>query len=1233
MKPRLFTLLSVWASLHQAGWLRPLWLLGGLWVGACHNRVEQTPLFTSLDARRTGLTFANTITESDSVNVLSYYYCYNGGGVAVGDFNNDNRPDLFFTGNMVSSRLYLNGGDLRFRDVTNAAKLTTSDWVMGVSVVDINSDGWLDLYLNVAGPERTKPAHNRLFINQGLSKAGTPTFAEMADEYGLADESFSVQSAFFDYDRDGDLDMYLMTNQVNGVDKNMVNPAGYAVTRGATNDRLYENRGFSDALGHPIFVDVSARAGIIHEGYGLGLSIADLNDDGWPDVYVANDFMTNDHLYLNQHNGRSGAPVFQEQSARSQRHQSYNGMGVDIADINNDTRPDVLVVDMLPQTNDRRKTTIAGMNYEKFLLEAQAGYVPQFMRNTLQLNRGNGPDGVQFSDIGQLAGVHATDWSWGPLLADFDNDGFRDLYITNGFAKNITDLDFANYQAAETMFGAQQARNDQQQELTKRLKGVKVSNYIYRNTGQLTFTDETEHWGIDQPSYSNGAVYADLDSDGDLDLVTSNINEPAYLYENHANDRAANANYLTIKLNGSPLNRRGVGATVTVYDSSRIQTVYASPVRGYLSSIETPLHVGLGQAVRADSVVVVWPDGRRQAVSGVKANQSITLEYRNARSVRAASNEPGEPLFVVASNALNLHHKHVENRHNDFAGNPLLLRQYDRSGPALAVADVDGANGDDFFVGGSAGQPGMLFQQQPNGTFIGTAINQSEARCEDAGALFFDADNDGDSDLYVAGGGSEFSSESADYQDRLYLNNGRIHGRHAGAGRGVDIHRQFSLAANALPTLRTSKSCVVGADYDRDGDIDLFVGGRYEPGAYPKAPRSYILQNNGGTFRDVTAQVAPDLLRVGMVSGAVWTDFDNDGWVDLMAVGEWMPILFVKNQRGRLINITGQSGLGESRGWWNSILPVDVDQDGDMDYVVGNAGTNVDYAPKPGRPLELIAGDFDHNGRTKPVVFQYALTGRDRWEQVPFAGRDDLLKQWVGLRRTFLDYASYGETTLNRLLINPSSAELNRLIACTFETSLLENVGRGTFRRRALPVEAQFSATLGLLADDFTGDGLPDLLLTGNNYAGEVLYSWADASLGLLLAGDGRGGFRPVPPERSGLFLPADHRGLVQLRTSRGQAVVLAAPNADSLVALVQPHAPTYPVLTARPLDAFALVQHRDGRSSRHEFSYGAGYLAQSSRSLTVPVTARTVTLVDTRGNRRVVLIADSLRGNFPKNR
>lgn len=1198
-------------SLFRLSYLFCAVLVGGL-VTACQT--GEDPLFRRVSTDRSGLVFANTITENDTVNVLDYYYCYNGGGVAAGDFTNDGLTDLFFTGNQVSSRLYVNGGKLNFKDVTEQAGVRTTDWVMGASVVDINNDGWLDLYLCVAGPTRSQPFRNRLFINGGTDGQGVPVFTEQAAAYGLADTPYSVQAAFFDYDRDGDLDMYLMTNEVNTVDKNFVHPSTYAVTRGTTNDRLYQNVGVPDSLGHPYFVDVSARAGISREGYGLGLAIDDLNGDGWPDVYVANDFMTNDHLYINQHDG-----TFRDGSAASQRHQSYNGMGVDIADLNNDARPDVLVVDMLPATSQRRKTTIAGMNYEKFLMETNAGYVPQFMRNTLQLNQGSNGRDVQFSDVSQLAGLHATDWSWGPLLADFDNDGFRDAYITNGFAKNITDLDFANYQASELMFASQSAQNERKKDLMSRLKGVRIANYLYRNTGQLRFEDKTTDWGVDEPSYSNGAVYADLDNDGDLDIVVNNINEPAFLFENQASRIRPTAHSLSVVLKGSPLNRHGLGARLTVQYGRQTQTVYASPVRGYLSSMQTALHIGLDTVATVSTLTVDWPDGKRQVLHNLPVNRPLTLDYRHAQP--PVTPQPAEaPLFVRASERYGIAYRHTENRHNDFAYFPLLLRQYSKGGPALAVADVDGRYGDDFFVGGAAGQAGTLFRQQPDGTFRADPVNQAEARCEDMGALFFDADNDGDADLYVASGGSEFPQQSPDYQDRLYLNQ----------PSPIDTKPTFRLMPAALPAMRSSKSCVVGADYDRDGDIDLFVGGRYEPGRYPQAPGSYLLQNNKATFADVTSRVAPDLAHIGMVSSAVWTDFDADGWTDLIVVGEWMPITFFRNQHGKLVNVTAQTGLADSRGWWTSVQAADLDLDGDMDYVLGNAGTNTDYAPAPGHSLNLVSADYDRNGRTEPLVFQSLpiQNARNQRESVPFHGRDDLLKQWVSQRRTFTDYASYGHTTQSQLLPAQLPSDTHQLTAVSFETCVLENRGAGQFVRHTLPTETQFSTTYGILVNDYNHDGWPDLLLSGNDHASEVVYGWQDASVGLLLAGNGRMGFRAVDAQRAGLYLTGDARGLAELAGPRGNRLILSATNADSLVVLTPSEPSGSITVRAFPLDAFAIIRHSNGRRSRHEFQYGAGYLSQSSRVLTVPTSARSLLIVDSQGHSRAVSVPLSSHAN-----
>ncbi len=671
---------------------------------------ENQKLFTKLSSRNTGINFSNNITESDSVNILTYYYCYNGGGVGIADFNNDGLQDIFFTGNMVSSRLYLNRGKMQFEDVTVNSGITTHDWIMGVSVGDINNDGWMDIYLNVAGPGHKRKHTNLLFINQGADNKGTITFREDAVAYGLTDSSFCVQSAFFDYDRDGDLDMYLLTNDVDGVEKTFVNPATYPITKGITRDHLYENVG--DSLGHPFYKDVSTRAGITQEGYGLGIAIDDLNGDGWPDVYVANDFMPNDQLLMNQKN-----KTFKECAAQSMRHQTYNGMGVDIADINNDLKPDIMVLDMLPENNERRKTMIARADYENFAMRQKAGYVDEYMRNTLQLNQGTDSYGVTyFSDIAQLAGVNATDWSWGVLLADFDNDGLRDCFVTNGFAKNITDLDFISYNADNNTFGTVEDKFRNTRELLGKLKGIRVSNYIFKNNGNLAFENMTEEWGMKNASYSNGTAYADLDNDGDLDLVTNNINEEASIYKNNESNNSDNNNYLQVTLKGGDKNINGIGSCIILYCGNDKLYTYYSPVKGYLSSMAGPLCIGTGKHQSIDSLKITWPDGKRQIIKNVKINRQLTIHYRVSQP--APSENPAEQtVYTDVSQQYNIHYKHLENDYIDFNYESLLPKLYSRKGPGIAVGDVDNTNGLDFYIGGSAGNAGTLFTQTKNGKF------------------------------------------------------------------------------------------------------------------------------------------------------------------------------------------------------------------------------------------------------------------------------------------------------------------------------------------------------------------------------------------------------------------------------------------------------------------------------------------------------------------------------------
>jgi len=1153
-------------------------------------------LFTKLSSNSTGVNFSNTITESDSVNILTYYYCYNGGGVGVGDFNNDGLQDIFFTGNMVSSKLYLNKGKMQFEDITASAGLSTHDWIMGVSVVDINNDGWMDLYLCVAGPGHMHKHHNLLFINQGV-KNGSISFKEEAAAYGLADSSFCVQAVFFDYDRDGDLDMYLLTNDVDGVEKTFVNSATYPITRGVTVDRLYEN--VADSAGHPFYRDVSKQAGITQEGYGLGLAIDDLNGDGWPDVYAANDFMPNDQLLINQKN-----KTFRECATQSMRHQTYNGMGVDIADINNDLKPDIMVLDMLPENNERRKTMIARSDNENFAMRKKAGYVDEYMRNTLQLNQGKDARGVTyFSDIGQLAGVNATDWSWSVLLADFDNDGFRDCYVTNGFAKNITDLDFLSYNADNNTFGTAADKFKRTRDLLGKLKGIHVSNYIFRNNGSLSFENKTEEWGIKNASYSNGAAYADLDNDGDLDLVTSNINEEAFIYENNENSNKDKNNYLQVTLHGSEKNLNGIGATVLLYCGNDKWYAYNSPVKGYLSSMAGPLCFGVGKHILVDSLKITWPDGKGQILKNVGVNQQVKLDYRASHTGQPEN--PAEPaIFVNANDLYSIHYKQVENDYNDFTDERLSPKQHFKKGPGIAVGDIDHKNGLDFFIGGSAGNAGTLFTQGENGRFAEKKIDLQDTKYEDMGALFFDADNDGDEDLYVVSGGDKFKSLPGACQDRLYINDGK---------------GSFAKSEQALPPMTSGGSCIIGADFDKDGDIDLFRGGGNLPGSYPVSPRSYLLKNENGKFIDITEQAAPELMNVGMVTSAVWSDFDNDGWIDLIVVGEWMAPTFFKNVKGRFVNVSKETGLANVNGWWNSIYPVDIDNDGDMDYIVGNMGTNIDYKPSQNMPLELFYNDFSGNGKKQPVLTSYVADENGHKKRFPFSFRDDLFRVMPSLKKEFWNYELYSKAVLEEVFKPEAIFHATHFKAELFVSCIIENKGKGKFVIRDLPVEAQFSCINGITVTDFDHDGNIDLIVAGNWHSTEVVYGWMDASLGVLLKGDGKGNFKAVPPEKSGLFLSGDIRGLATMYDNRGNELILAAANSDSLSVLSPAQKEAAKIYYAGALDAYAETEYNNGHKAKQEFNYGCGYLSQSARVIEINNQVKSVQVVDTRGNKRTI--------------
>ncbi|MEQ9440848.1 MAG: VCBS repeat-containing protein [Cyclobacteriaceae bacterium] len=1169
------------------------WLLIAIIVSSCKTNSQQSDsLFKRLSPDDTGVNFSNDIGQTDSMNVLAYMYFYNGAGVGLGDINNDGLTDIFLSGNMVSSRLYLNRGNFQFQDITEQSGITTQGWCTGVAMVDLNNDDFLDIYVSRAGSQNPADRANLLFVNQGNN-----TFTESASSYGIADTGYTTQAAFFDYDKDGDLDLYLLTHDHAPQALNIPNPIKVNGA-GKSTDKLFRNNGNDQGGGsHPTFTDVSAEAGISTEGYGLGVGINDINSDGWPDIYVSNDFLSNDLLYINNQDG-----TFSNKISDFLKHQSYNGMGVDVSDYNNDGLADILVVDMLPEDNYRQKTMSGGMTNEKFDYILQRGYEPQYMRNTLQLNNGKGPDGYpHFSEIGRLAGIDKTDWSWSPLFADYDNDGFKDLFITNGYLKDITDKDFISYSNNKTMFKEEADANATLLALMDEQKGVKIPNYAYKNNGDLTFSHASD-WGFDEPTYSNGAAYADLDNDGDLDLVINNINDKASIYKNEA-DQLTDNHYLQLTLQGDTLHRMALGTKVMLRNQGQVQFHEHTLYRGYQSTIGNTVHFGLGDSQSVDTVEVYWPDGKRQQLINVPADQHLIVKQKDAEYFPEEESKERPPVFQEVSADSGIDFLHQENNYSDLTAQPLLPQTYSAMGPSLAAGDMDGNGLDDFYIGGSAGNPGSIYFQQPSSQFTRQEFLQ-DVEFEDMGALLFDADNDGDLDLYVVSGGSEFPAGSISYQDRLYKN---------------DSQGNFQRDTTALPAIDASGSCVTAADFDQDGDLDLFVGGRVLPGSYPQAPESYILQNNNGKFTDVTEDVCFGLKNTGMVTSALWTDFDNDGQVDLLVAGEWMPLTFFKNTEGKLVNVTTSTGLGETSGWWNSLAGADMDNDGDIDYIGGNLGLNTPFKASEGAPLSVYSGDFDGSGMPHTLMSWYK-----KGENYPMPSRDALLRQMPGLGKRYLKYNEYAKAKTADII--PPGALENTLVlkGSYFSTSYLENLGDGKFSLKPLPLPAQVAPVNGILLRDVNYDGNLDVLMTGNSYAPDVSIGRYDAFAGLYLRGDGKGKFSPVALSESGFFLDADAKSLNQLYTGSGDALILGTANSDSLKAYLLAVPEKTSLLKLNSFDASATLRMKDSSKRKVEFYYGSGYLSQSSRMLEIPEETDSLIIVDFQGNRQT-----KIRQNF----
>lgn len=1068
-------------------------------------------LFTRMPSAYTGVAFSNPVTDTREVNVFTYRNHYNGGGVAIGDLTGDSLPELVLTANEGGPRVYLNKGSFRFADVTDAARMKDNGaWTTGVTMADVNGDGRLDVYVCHAGNDAKVKRANQLFINQGVNSEGVPTFTEEAEAYGLMDGGFSTHAAFTDYDRDGDLDLFLINNSPRAVNsfglrntRTMRHPTG--------GDKLYRN----DA---DRFVDVSAAAGIYGAeiGFALGVVVGDVNRDGWPDIYVSNDFFERDYLYLN--NGNGG---FTETLASQFPYTSYFSMGLDIADVNNDGWPDIYTTDMLPEDEYRLRSTSSFEGWDVYQAKVQNGYHAQFMRNMLQLNNQDGT----FSDIGQMAGVARTDWSWSALMADFDLDGYKDVFVTNGLAKDVTSQDYinsiANQAAAESVFVGKKV---DYLRLVDAMSSTRIPNYMFRNRGDLTFASDAKAWGLDTPSFSNGAAYGDLDGDGALDLVVNNVNDEAFVYRNNVRTLQPANRPLHLTLVGEGQNTGAVGARVTLFAGAEQRMQELQPTRGFQSSVDYALIFGMGARDSVDSIHVRWPDWRLTRLGRTATGQRLTIRQSTSVQAPLPTLNTGTPLLTDVTGQAGVTFAHRENDFVDFDRERLIPRLVSTDGPGVAVADVNGDGLDDLWIGGAKGQPGSLQIQRRDGTFSsgsGSAFD-ADSVSEDVGALFFDANGDRAPDLYVVSGGNEFSDGAPALQDRLYLN---------------DRRGGFAKAAGALPDETLAGSKVAAADYDGDGDQDLFVGGRVVPWKYGRKPRQMLLVNDGrGRFSDATDKLAPALQQTGMVTDAVWTDVTGDGRADLVVVGDWMPVTVYKNEGGGRLARATTIGLEKSHGWWNRIIAGDFTGDGRTDFVLGNFGLNQRLSASATEPVTMHVKDFVGNGFDLQLVSSF-------WagKSYPLPLRDDLIRAIPPLKASYINYSDYATQTLADVFPDLSGAEADTVHL--FATSLARQNADGSFSLEPLPREAQLAPVFGIASGDVNGDGKQDLILGGNFGGFKPDLAPMAASYGQVLLGSGNGKFVAEPATRSGFRVPGEVRDIRRLRTARGDLYLVARNN------------------------------------------------------------------------------------------
>lgn len=1102
-----------------------IWVLSVLaFFGCSEKKADQNHLFQEMNASETGISFENTITNTDEFNIFNYRNFYNGGGVAIGDINNDNLPDVYLIANQGENKLFLNKGNFKFEDITNKAGVAgTKSWSTGATFADINGDGLLDLYVCNAG--KSDERANELFINKGNG-----TFVEKAKEYGLDDQGYSTHAAFFDFDRDGDLDMFLLNNSFTPVGR-----LGYANLR-SQRDKEGGHKLFRNDGAH--FTDISEAAGIYGSiiGFGLGITIGDVNNDNWLDMYISNDFYEHDYLYINNHDG-----TFKESIKTAMQHTSLSSMGADIADINNDGKLDIYVTDMLPGSDRRLKLTSTFEGHDLQELKVSRDFHYQYMQNTLQLNQSGAPDGkTWFSEIARFTGTHATDWSWGALIFDMDSDGEKDIFVANSINKDLTNQDFVSFLADPSNIAeVSRTRKFDYKLFLDKMPSEPLANYAFKNNGNLAFANKAEEWGLATPSFSNGAAYGDLDNDGDLDLIVNNVNSQLFVYKNKSNERKG-FHYIKFKLNGEQGNKDAIGAKVYVHQKARTQMLQQMPNRGFESSVDLRLVFGLGNDAAIDSVTVLWPNDKQQVMKAVRADSMYVISQKDAQTLWKPESEKGKAKFteITTSGGINFVHKEAD--YVDYNQNPLIKQMYSRLGPALAVGDVDKDGLDDVYIGGAVGQGGKLYIQKKDGGFLDKTpkVLAGETELEASDAVFFDADNDQDLDLLVVSGSNEFKDDDDILLPRLYLND----------GKGGFVK------SSGFPGLKVNASCIAVADYDKDGDVDVFVGSRLKAGQYGIDPPSYLFTNDGtGSFKNYTKRFIPQIDQLGMVTDASWADLDGDSYPELIVVGDWMPVMIFKNKRNKLelqpaeIIKNTKGEIEKTNGWWNTVEVSDIDNDGDLDVVAGNLGLNSRLRATQQKPVEMYVKDFDHNGVLKQIITCPDETG----VSYPMVMKPDLLRAMPSLKKKFVKYEQYAGKTIDEVIDKKDLDDAVVKKVFTAESAVLRNEGNGSaFTFMPLPAQAQLSPVYSIISTDYDHDGTVDLIVSGNYYDVLPEIGRYDAMKGLILRGT-KTGFEAKSPSETGFWAEDQVRTMKQLK--QGQ-IILGRNNTKVQVYKPVPH-------------------------------------------------------------------------------